>query len=126
MSRVERVNQEVKKIISEVLLFEVKDTRIGLITVTHVQMSADLKQAKIYYTVLGDEKKREDAKKGLESANGFIRQALAHKMRMKSTPELIFYFDDTLDRTIKVEEMLDEIRDEIKDEDREEDRESLT
>jgi ribosome-binding factor A len=122
MSRVERVNQELKKVISEVILLEVKDSRIGLITITHVQISADLKQAKVYYTVLGDENKREEAKRGLDSANGFIRQSLAHKMRMKATPELVFFFDDTLERTIKVEEMLDE----IKDEDREEDRENIT
>jgi ribosome-binding factor A len=122
MSRVERVNQELKKVISEVILLEVKDSRIGLITITHVQISADLKQAKVYYTVLGDENKREEAKRGLDSANGFIRQSLAHKMRMKAIPELVFFFDDTLERTIKVEEMLDE----IKDEDREEDRENIT
>jgi len=126
MSRIDRVNHELKKAISEVLLFEVQDQRIGLITVTHVQASADLKQAKVYYTILGDEKKREDAKKGLDSASGFMRQALAHKMSMKSTPELVFYLDDTLDRTIKVEEMLDEIRDETEDETREDDRENLT
>ena len=117
MSRIDRVNQELKKAISEILLFEVKDERVGLLTVTHVKMSADLKQAKVYYTVLGDEKKREEVKKGIDSANGFVRQLLAHKMRMKYAPEIIFYFDDTLDRTIKVEEMLDEIRDEDRKED---------
>ncbi len=117
MSRLDRVNHEIMKAISEILLFEVQDERIGLLTVTHVKMSADLKQAKVYYTILGDEKKREDAKRGLGSANGFMRKSLAHKMKMKYAPELIFYFDDTLDRTIKVEEMLDEIRDEDRKED---------
>ncbi|MDP8253899.1 MAG: 30S ribosome-binding factor RbfA [Candidatus Kaelpia aquatica] len=117
MSRLDRINHELKKAIGEILLFEVKDERLRLITVTQAITSADLKQAKVYYTVLGDEKKRADVARGLSSASGFMRQVLAHKMQMKYAPELIFYFDDTLDRSIKVEEMLDE----IKDEDREED-----
>ncbi|HEO64212.1 MAG TPA: 30S ribosome-binding factor RbfA [Candidatus Omnitrophica bacterium] len=121
MSRVDRVAQEIKKLVSEIMLFEVKDARIGFITVTHVKVTNDLKLAKVYYTVLGDDQQRKQAKDGLESAVKFIRQLVASRINMRFAPEIAFYFDDTLDRSIKVEEILDNIKNEDEDRDQKDD-----
>ncbi|MDD5614384.1 MAG: 30S ribosome-binding factor RbfA [Candidatus Omnitrophica bacterium] len=124
MSRIDRVAQEIKKLVSEIMLFEVKDARIGFITVTHVKVTNDLKLAKVYYTVLGDQQQRKQAKDGLRSATKFIRQLVASRMKMRFAPEIAFYFDDTLDRSIKVEEILDNIKNEDKNTDQKDDTES--
>lgn len=119
MSRIDKINQQLKKEISQILLFEVKDSLIGFITITHVSLSPDLKNAKVYYTILGDEAKRIKAQKGLDRAVGYIRKQVAQRIKMKFVPEIRFYFDEILQESLRVEKLLDE----LKDEDRRENKE---
>lgn len=75
-------------------------------TVTGTDVSPDLKLATIYYTVLGDAKKREEAAQALERAKGFVRRELGLRLELKSTPEIRFVYDDTMDRGMRIEELL--------------------
>ncbi len=112
MSRLERVAQQLKREISKILLNEVRDPRIGFLTVTNVKVSPDLRVAKVYYTILGDEKLIESTQQGLESATRYIRRLVAHRMKIKFVPEIRFYFDSELTRRLKVDKILDKLRDE--------------
>jgi len=112
MSRVEKTAQQLKKIISQMLLLEIKDARIGFVTITRVRVTADLKIARIYYTAIEGNVKKSDVQKGLDSASGYIRKLVAQRMKTKFTPEIKFYFDNTLEESLRVEKILDELKDE--------------
>jgi len=112
MSRIEKTAQHLKKAISQILLLEIKDARIGFVTVTRVRIAPDLKIARVYYTAIEGSVKKSDIQKGLNSASGYIRKLLAQRMKMKFTPEIKFYFDDTLEESLRVERILDELKDE--------------
>lgn len=101
MSRPDRVAQRIKVLISEVLLREINDPRIGFITVTSVSVSPDLKNAKIYVSLLESSKKNE-AMKGLESAKKFIRGHLGDKLELRAVPEISFHFDESLEKASKL------------------------
>jgi ribosome-binding factor A len=125
MSRTERVAQQLKREVSKILLTEVRDPRIGFLTVTNVKVSPDLRIAKVYYTILGDEKLIQSAQEGLEKASGYIRKILAARMKIKFIPEIRFYFDHELTRRLKVEKILDQLKDETTESDKEEDNREL-
>lgn len=125
MSRTERVAQQLKREVSKILLTEVRDPRIGFLTVTNVKVSPDLRIAKVYYTILGDEKLIQSAQEGLEKASGYIRKILAARMKIKFIPEIRFYFDHELTRRLKVEKILDQLKDETAESDKEEDNREL-
>lgn len=93
----------IKEEVSRLLLKGVKDPRIGMITITDVEVSNDIKRAKIFYSVVGNSSQREDTKKGLQSASGFIRSRLAHNLTLKKIPEITFSYDETLDYGEKIE-----------------------
>lgn len=116
MSRVERVAQQLKREISSIILQEIDDPRIGFLTVTNVKVSPDLRVAKVYYTILGDQGSLEKAKEGLESASPYIRRLIAQRMRLKFVPEIRFYPDEELDKRLRVERILDELRHEGEEE----------
>ncbi|MCL2159599.1 MAG: 30S ribosome-binding factor RbfA [Oscillospiraceae bacterium] len=101
----DRVNEELKKEMAQIVR-EVKDPRIGagFVTVTHCEVSGDLKFAKIYYSVLGGEPT--EVKKGLISARGYIRRQLAERLNLRNTPELTFIADDSMERGAKIFEIL--------------------
>lgn len=100
-----------KEEISRLLRDEVKDSRIGIVTVTDVETSPDLKNAKVYVQMVGDEDRKEEALEGLNSAAGFIRSRLGRELRIRRVPEFNFVLDRTMERAARIEELLREIRD---------------
>ncbi len=95
-----------KEEVASIIAREIKDPRIGFITVTDAEVSPDLKVAKIFYTVFGDEKARADTAKGLESAKPFVRREIGKFLKLKSTPEIRFFFDESVERGQKLEELI--------------------
>lgn len=108
-SRTQRVNQLLKEEISRLLLRDVKDVRIGTVTVTDVQASADLKHARVYVQVPGDDDRKAEALKGLSSAAGFIRSCLGRELRIRRAPQLEFVVDRTQERAARIGQLLAEI-----------------
>ena len=113
--RMRRVDESIRQVIGEALASDLKDPRVGFVTVTDVKTSADLRHARVYVSVLGegggpsDPERREDTLAGLRSAHGFLQGRLAAELRLKRTPALEFSYDDTTDRAMRVEQILDEI-----------------
>ncbi len=103
-----RVDEAIREVLSAALTGGLKDPRIGFVTVTDVRASPDLRHARVYVSVLGDEAARAASLDGLESANGYLQRRLGEQLRMKHTPQLTFHHDDTLDRVQRLGELLDE------------------
>jgi ribosome-binding factor A len=107
--RMRRVDEAIREVLSEALGSSgLKDPRIGFVTVTDVKTSSDLRQARVYVTVLGDEEKRRQSLAGLQSAHGVLQRRVARQLRMKRTPTLEFHYDLTTDRAMRMEELLDD------------------
>ncbi len=102
MTRSERVEELIRQEVCEILREKVSDPRIGFISITGVKISPDLKNASIYVSIFGDEKKKKDAMLGLYSATGFIRGELGHMLELRETPEIRFVRDDSLERGSRV------------------------
>jgi len=105
--RMRRVNESVRQVLSEALL-ELKDPRIGFVTVTGVKTSQDLRQATVYVSVLGNERKRAQTLDGLASAHGVLQARVADELRMKRTPKLTFEYDRSVDYGVRISQLLDE------------------
>jgi ribosome-binding factor A len=108
--RVPRLNEQLKRELTGLLQFEVRDPRIGMITVTDVEVSPDLYHARVYYTLLGDEAERQSADEGLRAAAGFLRTELGRRMHIRRAPELHFRFDTTLEHAQHIERLLHQTR----------------
>jgi len=108
--RVGRVGEQIKKEISQLLQYEVKDPRIGFITVTGVEVTGDLSIAKVFISILGSEEEVEQALKGLEKAKGFLRSEIGKRIRLRHTPELIFKIDESVEYGNKIEKILKELK----------------
>ena len=108
--RSHRLGDLIKQEVSRLLLIEVKDPRIGMITITDVEMSSDIKRAKIFYNVGGGEDKRRETQEGLNKASGFIRTALAQTLEIKRIPEICFEYDTSLDYGEKIDRILDSLK----------------
>ena len=106
--RMRRVNEAVREVVSARLAVGLRDPRIGFVTVTSVDTSPDLRQARVYVSVLGGEEERAATLAGLESAHGVLQQAVAEELRMKHTPTLEFVFDESIDRGMRITELLDD------------------
>ena len=110
-----RVNEAIRQVIGDAVTAELKDPRIGFVTVTDVKTSADLRHARVYVSVLGDGARpsepdeREATLAGLRSAHGFLQGRVAGELRLKRTPTLEFKYDDTTDRALRVDALLEEI-----------------
>jgi ribosome-binding factor A len=110
-----RVDEAVRQVIGDAVAGDLKDPRVGFVTVTDVRTSPDLRHARVYVSVLGeggapsDGARREASLEGLRSAHGFLQGRVAAELRMKRTPTLEFVYDDTTDRALRVEEILGEI-----------------
>lgn len=113
--RANRVAEQMKKELGDIIRRRMKDPRIGFVTVTDVEVSGDLQQAKIFLTVLGDEEKKEATLEGLEKAKGFIRSEIGARIRLRKTPELEFEWDHSYEQGKRIDDLLEEIHD---DEDR--------
>jgi len=107
-SRMRRVDEAVREVLSEALTGGLKDPRIGFVTVTDVQTSPDLRHARVYVSVLGDADTRAASIEGLRSAHGYLQRRLAAQLRIKNTPQLEFFHDDTLDRVHRIRELLED------------------
>lgn len=114
LRRKERVEDQIRKEVSQIIDRNLKDPRAGFITITSVDLSPDLKLAKIFFTVLGDEKEREKSEKTLIRATKFIQQKMASRIRLKYTPQIVFKYDNTLQQALRIEKILSEIEDEKK------------
>jgi ribosome-binding factor A len=106
--RMRRVNEAVREVVSARLAEGLRDPRIGFVTVTSVDTSPDLRQARVYVSVLGDEEQRAATMAGLESAHGVLQQSVARELRMKHTPTLQFVFDESIERGMRISELLDD------------------
>jgi ribosome-binding factor A len=106
--RMRRVNESVRQVLSEAV-GELKDPRIGFVTVTGVETSPDLRHAKVYVSVLGSERKREASLAGLSAAHGVLQTRLARELRMKRTPTLVFEYDPTVERGVRMSQLIDEL-----------------
>jgi|RhiMethySRZTD1v2_1073278.scaffolds.fasta_scaffold471662_2 ribosome-binding factor A len=106
--RMRRVNEAVREVLSVRIAEGLKDPRIGFVTLTSVDTSPDLSHARVYVSVLGDEDERADTLAGLASAHGLLQQAIAGELRMKRTPTLQFVFDESIDRGMRISELLDD------------------
>jgi ribosome-binding factor A len=103
-----RVNEAVREALAEAV-GELKDPRIGFVTITGVKTSPDLRQARVYVSVLGNERKREQTLEGLESAHGVLQARLASELRMKRTPQLTFEYDPTVEEGVRMSRLIDEL-----------------
>lgn len=105
--RLRRVDEAVREVLSEAVTKEIKDPRVGFVTITSVQTANDLRHAKVYISVLGDEGVRQRSLQGLKSAHGFLQKRVAGELRIKHTPTLEFIYDDTLDKSLRIEALLE-------------------
>ncbi len=103
-----RVNEAVREVLSARIAEGFSDPRIGFVTLTSVETSPDLRHARVYVSVLGDETERADTLAGLTSAHGLLQQTIARELRMKRTPTLEFVFDESIDRGMRISELLDD------------------
>ncbi len=105
--RLRRVDEAVREVLSEAVTKEIKDPRVGFVTVTAVHTTSDLRHAKVYISVLGDDGVRQRSLQGLKSAHGFLQKRVAGELRIKHTPTLEFIYDDTLDKSLRIEALLE-------------------
>ena len=107
--RTERLAEELREEVAQMITAELKDPRIGFVTVTRVSLGPDLRQARVFVGVLGTEKQRQASLAGLKQASGFMRRALGQRLRLRHTPELLFQYDEGLEASDRVARLLDEI-----------------
>ena len=110
-----RVNEAVREVVSEGV-GELKDPRIGFVTVTAVETSTDLRHARVFVSVLGSESKRAKTLAGLAAAHGVLQARVARELRMKRTPQLAFEYDPTVERGVRMTQLIDELAPEPDDE----------
>jgi len=104
--RIERINGTIKQIVSELILYDIKDPRVGMVTITGARISRDLSYAKVYFSVMGDEKVVAESQEGLKSAAKFLRRKVGQELDVRVSPELVFVYDDSLDRAERIERKL--------------------
>jgi len=112
VTRNRRVAEAIKEAVGDILQSQMKDPRIGLASVVKVQASPDLRWAKIYVSVLGDDEAKRQTLAGLESGSGFIRSELGKRVRLHHTPELVFVMDDSIAYGVRISKLLMDIKDE--------------
>ena len=106
--RMRRVDEAIREVLSDVVFSDLKDPRIGFVTVTDVKTSPDLRRSRVFVTVLGTQEERDATLAGLQSAHGILQRRVNAELRMKRTPTLEFVYDDTTDRVMRMEELLDD------------------
>jgi ribosome-binding factor A len=102
-----RVDEAVRAVLSEAITQDLKDPRVGFVTVTGVKTSPDLRHARVYVSVLGTDEEREESMVGLRSAHGYLQGRVARELRIKHTPTLDFEYDPTVARGMRISELLD-------------------
>jgi ribosome-binding factor A len=107
-ARMRRVNEVIREVLGAAIATEIKDPRIGFVTVTDVDTSPDLRAARVYVSVLGDADQRERSLDGLRSAHGFLQGRINSELHMKRTPTLTFHYDESVERGARLSRLLDE------------------
>ncbi len=104
--RMQRVNEALREVLSTVIGRGVKDPRVGFVTVTGVEATNDLRQARVYVSILGDAAQREESLRGLHSAEGFLQGVINDELHLKRTPALEFVYDESVDRGFRINEVI--------------------
>jgi ribosome-binding factor A len=104
-----KVNEAIREVVSTHIADDLKDPRVGFVTVTSVDTSPDLRHAHVFVTVLGDDEARSDALTGLNSAAGYLQAQIGRELRMKNTPTLAFVYDGSTDEGFKIEGLIREL-----------------
>ncbi|MBP2077697.1 30S ribosome-binding factor RbfA [Oceanobacillus polygoni] len=107
--RANRIAEQMKKELSDILARKIKDPRVGFVTVTDVEVTGDLQQAKAFISVLGDDKQKQDTLLGLAKAKGFIRSEIGNRIRLRKTPELTFEFDEAFEYGNRIDSILKDL-----------------
>jgi ribosome-binding factor A len=105
-----RIGEQIREDLSELIAREVHDPGIGFITITRVQVTPDLQQARVYYTTMGDAKARRESDRALQRASPFLRRQLGRRLRLRRIPELQFFFDESVEKQDRIERILQEIQ----------------
>ncbi|HZG15127.1 MAG TPA: 30S ribosome-binding factor RbfA [Candidatus Bathyarchaeia archaeon] len=108
-TRMSRVGEEIKKELSVLLQREMKDPRIGFVTVTGVEVTSDLQQAKVFVSIFGNEEQRAASLAGLQKAKGFLRSEIGKRVKLRHVPDLLFKLDESIDYGNKINTLLREI-----------------
>src|SRR5258706_8978695 len=109
-SRPERVADQIRAEVSGLIARDLRDPGVGFVTITRVQVSADLQHARVYYTSLGDAAARKNTARALERAGSFMRRQIGQRLRLRRAPELEFVFDESIAHQDRVEQLLQELR----------------
>ena len=107
-SRTLRIAEQIQRDLAELLRLEVKDPRIGMVTLTDVEVTADYAHAKVFFTTLGDAEQVAAATEGLNRAAGFLRHELGHRIKLRSIPQLHFIYDESVERGVRLSRLIDE------------------
>jgi len=105
--RSRRIAEQVQRELSDIVRLELKDPRVGMITITDVEVSPDQSHARIFFTLLGDQPKIDDATAGLQHAAGFLRSQLAQRMKLRIVPRLQFKYDESVERGMRLSQLID-------------------
>jgi len=108
--RLERVAEEMKKEISRIIHDELKDPRVGFVTIMRVEVTADLRQAKVFASCLGTPEQKAASLAGLSRATGFVRRLIGDRIKLRYNPELLFVEDETVDRQLHMSKLIDDLR----------------
>jgi ribosome-binding factor A len=108
VGRMRRVDEAVRAVLSDAIAKDLQDPRVGFVTVTAVKTSPDLRHARVYVSVLGDENVRAETLDGLSSAHGFLQGRVAAELTLKHTPMLTFEYDESVDRGMRITELIDQ------------------
>jgi len=111
-NRPERVAQMVQQLLGELFARGMRDPHLGLVTITGVKMSPDLREARVFWTVHGDSEQRKHTGKGLQNARGFLRHEIGMQLKLRITPDLHFTYDEAIDRGDRIERLLREVHEE--------------
>ncbi len=106
--RVRRVGDQIQRELAELLRLEVKDPRVGLVTLTEVEVSVDYRHAKVFFTRLGSEESLGETERALQHAAGFLRTQLSHRLRLRTVPQLHFVYDASVERGVRLTRLIDE------------------
>lgn len=106
--RSRRIAEQVQRELSDIIRLELKDPRVGMITLTDVEVTQDQAHAKVFFTVLGDAARVADATEGLKHAAGFLRSELAHRMKLRAVPQLQFKHDESVERGMRLSQLIDD------------------
>jgi ribosome-binding factor A len=110
--RTEQVGHEIQRILSQVLEFDLKDPRVGFVTITSVNVTPDMQRANVNVSVMGDDAERRESLRALERAKGFLRRRIGEELSLRQVPELKLHLDTSLDHALRIGELLNDVEEE--------------